>query len=568
MTIHLITGATGFVGRHLVRALLKKRSTVWAIVRPNTCPARDRIEDVLPGYLESYQGRFRVLEGDITQEHLGLAPSMKEELKQHRMVIWHLAASLSFREQQKRSLYLTNVVGTENVVALANEVGSHFYYMSTAFVCGRKNGRGMEDSLEQEQQLRNDYEKSKYAAEQSVREGCRISYTIFRPSIIVGDAHEGKAEGCTFGYYRVAFVFYAFKQWVAGKLKNGSGLTKALLRLMGTAYDEVSGSVKLPWLLVPYPDKSRIHLVPLDYVIEAMVEAANSSHQTSRVVHLVHPRPPTFEFLLKSLLEDIGVQGARYLRVSPPVYNAFVRLSHRLTLPFGPIDGAALMYLPYITERHVFSRKNARQLIRTTTPVPITRDYLRRINRYAHAEVFGNIKSKPLLGRSCVRSPFLVTKPIQAAINRDVQERSDQEQDHDQSPRWSIDCRQEQQPPNNGVGLVQNGPQRLGEAFGKSALADSHVPLEETVRQLEQGIAETKQAAAEKRVVLEWDGDERRDEEHGKPAAHGHDQETPERLGVSQQSLTTPRQAAINGFLERGEPVVSDHQKMMDKAGR
>ena len=568
MTIHLVTGATGFVGRRLVSALLQKGSTVWALVRPHARSARDRIEDVWPDCLKTHPGRLRAIEGDITRAHLGIAPAIKAELKQHRVVIWHLAASLSFRERRTRSVYLTNVVGTAHVLALANEAGSHLYYMSTAFVCGRRKGLGMEDALERKRRLRNDYEQSKHAAEQSVRNGCRIPYTIFRPSIIVGDTHEGQADGRAFGYYRVAFVFYAFKQWIAGTLKNGSGWTKALLKLMGTAYDEASGSMKLPWLLVPYPDKSRIHLVPIEYVIEAMIEAADSGYRADRAVHLVHPRPPTFEFLLTSLLEDIGVRGATCLRVPPPVYHAFVRLSRRLTLPFGPIDDAALMYLPYLTERRAFSRKHARRLIRNTAARPITRDYLRQINQHAHAEVFGKVTSKALLGRPRLRSPFLVTKSIQAAIHRNVQERPDQEQGHDQFPRRSVDRRQEQERANDGVDLVQHGPQRSGEAPGKGALADSHAPLEETVRQLEQGIAETKQAAAEKRAVLERHGNERRDEEHGKPAAYGCDQETAERLGVSQQSLAAPRQAAIDGFLERGEPVVSDHQKMMDETGR
>lgn len=546
MTIHLVTGATGFVGRHLVRALLNRGSTVCAVVRSTTRSPEERIEETLPGCLAHHRGRFRAVEGDVTQAHLGVAPSVRAELAQHRIVIWHLAAHLAFKEQQKGVSHLTNVVGTENVVALANDVGAHLYYVSTAFVRGR-----------------NDYERSKAAAEQSVHARCRIPYTIFRPSIIVGDAREGKADGCTFGYYRVAFMFYAVKRWVLGKLQRGSALMKTLLRLAGTAYDEASDSLRVPWLVLAYPDRSRIHLVPLDYVIDAMIAVEDSQPQMRRMFHLVHPRPPAYVFLLRSLLEDIGLRDARCFCVPPAVFNAFCRFAHLLLAPFGRIDDTLLMYLPYITDGHAFSREDAG----VAAPCAISRKLLRKINRYAQQEVFGNMKSRSLLGMPRARSLFLIAKPVQAGVNRHVQQRPDQKQDDDQLPRRGIDRRQEQQCADDRIGLVQQGHERPEAPAGERPLADSQAPLKEAVRQLEQGVPEPEQDTAEQRVMLEREGEERSEEEHGEPAAHGDDQDPPERLRVSQESLATPRPAAIQGLFEDGEPVVPDDEEMMDEAG-
>ena len=67
-----------------------------------------------------------------------------------------------------------------------------FHYVSTAYVCGKTTKTVMEDQLDQGQELRNDYEQSKFDAEKLVQSttGFR-NVTIFRPAVIIGDSETG-----------------------------------------------------------------------------------------------------------------------------------------------------------------------------------------------------------------------------------------------------------------------------------------------------------------------------------------------------------------------------------------
>jgi thioester reductase-like protein len=85
-----------------------------------------------------------------------------------------------------------------------------FIFLSTAFVSGDYQGKIFEDQIDYGQKFHNHYEASKYQAEKYIRENLK-KYLIFRPSVILGDVYQGKAVGCTFGYYRFMYMFFLFK---------------------------------------------------------------------------------------------------------------------------------------------------------------------------------------------------------------------------------------------------------------------------------------------------------------------------------------------------------------------
>lgn len=66
------------------------------------------------------------------------------------------------------------------------------HYVSTAYVCGLREGPILETELDLGQQMGNDYERSKLEAEKLVRsDALPQPPTIYRPSILVGDSQTG-----------------------------------------------------------------------------------------------------------------------------------------------------------------------------------------------------------------------------------------------------------------------------------------------------------------------------------------------------------------------------------------
>ena len=85
---YFVTGATGFIGRHLVKNLLADGATVYALVREGSegrlSAARrtwgSRAENVVP------------VRGDLTRSGLGLADGEVRSLRGRVQHFFHLAA--------------------------------------------------------------------------------------------------------------------------------------------------------------------------------------------------------------------------------------------------------------------------------------------------------------------------------------------------------------------------------------------------------------------------------------------------------------------------------------------
>jgi thioester reductase-like protein len=72
----LLTGATGFVGAHLVGALASESAAdIYCLVRPKLGDTRERLRDHLTRYgvwSESLESRLHVVEGDLTLPRFGM----------------------------------------------------------------------------------------------------------------------------------------------------------------------------------------------------------------------------------------------------------------------------------------------------------------------------------------------------------------------------------------------------------------------------------------------------------------------------------------------------------------
>lgn len=194
----LLTGSTGLVGRYLIRDLLLSGHRLALVNRPSK---KQNIFERLEEILQKWEGELGTLlprpvcfEGDVAEPGLGLDSEARQWISRHCDRIIHNAAVLTFHGSDRQSEpWRTNLEGTRNTLQLCKETGLRIvHYVSTAYVSGRRDGVIREDELDCGQEFRNDYEQSKFLAEQLVREADFIDeLTVYRPAVIAGDSKTG-----------------------------------------------------------------------------------------------------------------------------------------------------------------------------------------------------------------------------------------------------------------------------------------------------------------------------------------------------------------------------------------
>ncbi len=168
-----VTGATGFIGGNLVRALLDGGHEVRALARP----ASDRRNIAgLP---------IEVVEGGLDNQ------SRLAEQIAGCEVIFHVAAHYSLWMKDRDSIYRANVVGTRNLLSAACVAGiKRFIHTSSVAAIGvpAPNTLGTEETGTTLEELVSDYKKSKFLAEQAARQAARegLDVVIVNPSTPIG----------------------------------------------------------------------------------------------------------------------------------------------------------------------------------------------------------------------------------------------------------------------------------------------------------------------------------------------------------------------------------------------
>ncbi|MEJ2293976.1 MAG: GDP-mannose 4,6-dehydratase, partial [Candidatus Lokiarchaeota archaeon] len=114
----LITGAAGFIGSYLAKALLEHHN--YLILVDNFNEYYSGKEDRLNAVLEDYQSKkdFILLKEDI------LDPKLYEKLDQNIEYIFHLAAQANVRHSIKHASEVskTNIIGTVNLLEFAKQI--------------------------------------------------------------------------------------------------------------------------------------------------------------------------------------------------------------------------------------------------------------------------------------------------------------------------------------------------------------------------------------------------------------------------------------------------------------
>ena len=253
------TGFPGFIGKRLVRELLERdsKARVAAVVEPRFASAARSAAGEIAG------DRIEILEGDIGERRLGLPDEVYDRLVGEVRTAYHLAAIYNLAVPLETAQRV-NVDGTGNVLELCErcEKLERLNYVSTAYVAGDRRGVVYEHELVLGQGFKNHYESTKFQAEVWVRAAMdKVPTTIYRPAIVVGDSKTGETQKFDGPYY--------FLRTIARSVHDHAPIPQF-------------GRAEAPF-----------NCVPVDFIVDAMVTAADDPVALGETLHLVDPDPVT-----------------------------------------------------------------------------------------------------------------------------------------------------------------------------------------------------------------------------------------------------------------------------------
>ena len=186
----LVTGGTGFVGSHVVRALLARGRSVRCLVRPGS--RRDNLAGL----------DVELAEGDLTD------PASLERALAGVATLYHVAADYRLWTRDPEELYRANAGGTENILAAAAKAGvSRVVYTSSVAALGltEDGSPANEETPVVRDRIVGHYKKSKYDAERVALSWARrgLPVVIVNPSTPIG---EGDIKPTPTGQMIVDFV--------------------------------------------------------------------------------------------------------------------------------------------------------------------------------------------------------------------------------------------------------------------------------------------------------------------------------------------------------------------------
>lgn len=252
---YFVTGATGFIGKRLVKKLLERKgAVVHFLIRKESA---DKVAD-----LRSFWGvgptRAVPVFGDLTAKKLGVAAEDLKKLKGQIDHFYHLAAVYDLSADEE-SQVAVNIEGTRNTVDLAKAIDAgHFHHVSSIAAAGLYEGVFREDMFEEAEGLDHPYFQTKHESEKIVRQDCKVPWTVYRPAMVVGDSTTGEMD-------KIDGPYYFFK------------LIQRLRQLLP------------PWMPTVGLEGGRVNIVPVDFVVNALNVISHQKDISKKCYHLVDP---------------------------------------------------------------------------------------------------------------------------------------------------------------------------------------------------------------------------------------------------------------------------------------
>lgn len=320
MSYTLLTGCTGHVGHYLLRDLQRAGIDVVVLVRPaNGLGAGSRLGQTLQIWREQGMQLRRpvVVEGDLNHWDCGLSPRVIQWLASNCSQVVHCAASVAFDETLEGEPFRSNVDGTRHllhVCRLANV--RDFHYVSTAYVCGLRQGRVWEREQDVEQPFRNAYEKSKALAERMVLDADFLRHkTIYRPPFIAGDSRTGYSSSFH-GIFRILRLISLIVQQLP---TDQSGVRLAQFRL-------------------PSSGNERRNCVPIDWVSSVVTRMIMTQEARGSIYHITSLNGITARQLLDFTNSYYNSSGVSFGRSDEDVANQLEQLASEYLEVYQPYE--------------------------------------------------------------------------------------------------------------------------------------------------------------------------------------------------------------------------------------
>lgn len=252
---YFVTGATGFIGKRLVKKLLERKgAVVHFLIREKSAA---KVAD-----LRNYWGvgatRAVPVFGDLTRKKLGVAAADVKKLKGQMDHCYHLAAVYDLGADEETQVAV-NIEGTRNAVEFAKSIDAgHFHHVSSIAAAGLYEGVFREDMFDEAEGLDHSYFQTKHESEKIVREECKLPWTVYRPAMVVGDSQTGEMD-------KIDGPYYFFK------------LIQRMRQLLP------------PWMPTVGLEGGRINIVPVDFVVNALNLISHQQGIGKKCFHLVDP---------------------------------------------------------------------------------------------------------------------------------------------------------------------------------------------------------------------------------------------------------------------------------------
>jgi NAD(P)-dependent dehydrogenase (short-subunit alcohol dehydrogenase family) len=286
---YLVTGATGFIGRHLMERLLEREGDIHVLVRARSTQKLDMLVD---RWGAGAAGRVHPVVGDLETPKLGVSAEAIAELAGKVDHFFHLAAIYDMTAPEERNR-VANVEGTRHAVQLANAIrAGRFHHVSSIAVAGTHKGLFREDMFDEGQPLEHPYHRTKFEAEKLARDQTQMPWRVYRPAIVVGNSETGEMDKIDGPYYFFTAIKLA-RHYLPG------------------------------WFPLVGPEFGYTNIVPVDYVAGAIDHIAHQPDLDRRAFQLCNPKPQR----------------------SGEVLNTFARAAHAPQLSLR-IDSRLLRALP------------------------------------------------------------------------------------------------------------------------------------------------------------------------------------------------------------------------------